>query len=336
MSGFISSILALILLTLYIFIPILIVTLIVFLVALKLFKVPYDVFPHPQPLRYARVFITNLTHTREVLGIERWLGFGPQLVWIISAYRKHKLAEIADYYVVPVFDAQASALMMGILPSANTRYDTKYKMIGSNRFLHDILRDNFVLLCLPDKNQYAKIFLGLYHEVYVEERNIDSIVNHENIRSYVDDKDSVKQYFGIRSVPRQDESKGKEWQIKHFAAPPEKEWYRSSMNMHSDSLENIHKSGHTNYDYAIIVKAPNPLNPEANILIVGGIHGVGTFGGVLYLYRHKYELFRKFPHRAQAHLIEIQYQIKQDTDHYSNAQITEVKNIHNEPLSERL
>jgi len=113
----------------------------------------------------------------------------------------------------------------------------------------------------------------------------------DNIAAYAEDHDCLRAYYGLKWNPLEvNNTRVRAWEMRHFGAPADRPhaWRQSSINLNPS--QNIHVHGIVNYDYSLIVKTPNPLNPAATVLVVCGIHGMGTLGGTLYLYER---VFRK-------------------------------------------
>lgn len=281
-------------------------------------------------------FLRQFVLQSESYGIMRWLRLSAENIWIIPTYLAHGSARYPQmqYYVVPPFDAQAEGYITQVLRMAGSHHPHR-KVIGSHRFREDILKDNLVILCLPERNQYARIFLGLYNEIYMEGKEIEDIIQTTNIRSYVEDEKCQRTYFGLKSeIISINNSELREWKLRHFGMPPGQEWWRSSINMHP--TENVQQPGRTNYDYAMIVKGPNPLNIVSSVVVICGIHGIGTLAGALYVYQHARELFNRYPQHAQAHLVQVRYTTPPGVDNYIDADILAIDHMHYLPLPSKI
>lgn len=274
---------------------------------------------------------------RKTYGVKEWLQVETANVWIVPTYLEHESRfPLMKYYVVPPFDAHAGTFLTQLLRHADVHYPRR-KIVGSHRFIKEILSDNLIIICLPERNQYARIMLGLYDEIYLKNQDQLVAIQAENITRYVDDTKCEREYFGLKWNPLISSGKQiREWRIRHFGKPSTapQAWWQSSININPDT--NVHIPGVMNYDYAMIVKGPNPMNPAASILCVCGIHGIGTLGGALYLYQNAQDLFRLYPSRAQSHLIEIRYTTKPECDNYLDSEILRIEHLHYEPLPDRL
>jgi len=228
-------------------------------------------------------------------GIRDWLRFGSTGVAIVPTYLEHKPDRhpIMKYYVVPPFDAEAAGLLTQLIREADVHYPRR-KVVGSHRLLPSILGDNLITLCLPQRNQYARIILGLYQDIFINNQSHSDAIAQPNVRGYIEDFGCERDYLGLgwepifvgnNSIPA--------WKIRHYGHPSDAPaaWFKSSINLHP--TENVHKHGRVNYDYCLIVKGPNPMNPAAGVLVICGIHGIGTLGGALYLHENRTELHRR-------------------------------------------
>lgn len=278
-------------------------------------------------------FLQKKTH-----GVREWLPVSATYVWIVPTYLEYgSRFPHTKYYVVPPFDAQAATLINQLLRLAEIHYPRR-KTIGSNRFSMDLISDNIATFCLPEKNIYSRIFLGLYNEIYINNQNPTAAVKDANIEAYINDVNFNRDYFGLKWFPiRSLDVEVREWRIRHFGRHTEAPGalFQSSININPN--KNVHEPGVINYDYALVIKGPNPFNPASMILIICGIHGIGTLGGSLYLYQNAQDLFRLYPARAQAHLIEVQYTTKKGGDNYLDSEILKINHFHYYPLpSDRL
>ncbi len=281
-------------------------------------------------------FLRQFLLQRESYSIKQWLRLSTQNIWIIPTYLGHESERYPQmqYYVVPPFDAQAAGFLTQVLRMADARYPRR-KALGSHRFWEGVLKDNLVMLCLPERNQYTRIFLGLYNEIYVEGKDIPDVIQPENIRRYVEDKECQRTYFGLKcEIARINSNQFREWKMRHFGMPPGQEWWRSSINIHP--AENVQQPGRINYDFAMIVKGPNPLNLASSILIVCGIHGIGTLAGALYVYQHANTLFGRYPEHAQAHLVQVRYTTPPGVDNYVDADILAIDHLYYLPLHSKI
>lgn len=273
---------------------------------------------------------------RKSYGIKRWLRFNTPNTWIIPTYLAHESGRYPqmEYYVVPPFDAQAAGFLTQALRMAGAHHPHR-RVLGSHRILESVFKDNLVMLCLPERNQYTRVFLGLYNEIYLEGKDIKDVIQSENIKRYVEDKDCQKSYFGLKcEMVRISGNQFREWKMRHFGMPPGQEWWRSSINI--NPTENVHKPGQINYDFAMIVKGQNPLNPASNILIICGIHGIGTLAGAIYIYQHANDLFDRYPEHAQAHLIQVRYTTPPRVDNYVDADILAIDHLYYLPLHSKI
>lgn len=275
---------------------------------------------------------------RHKSGPTEWLQLGTQNVWVVPTYLEHPSPRYPqmNYYVVPPFDAQAATFLKQLLQLADIHYPRR-QFAGSHRFVEDILKDNLALLCLPERNQYTRVFLGLYHEIYVMNHDRQKAIQHDNILAYVNDTACQREYFGLKWRPLDvGNPPVRAWEMRHFGVEEPQliqAWRQSSINL--NPTRNMHVPGTVNYDYSLIVKGPNPINPAATILLVFGIHGIGTLGGSLYLYQNAEDLFHLYPARGQSHLIEVRYTTKAGCDNYIDAEILQINHVHYEPLPDR-
>jgi hypothetical protein len=275
---------------------------------------------------------------RRQFGAREWLHFGSAPVWIVPTYfefeRKHYMN--MKYYVVPPFDAQAAQFLTQTCRLAGARYPRR-KATGSHRLRQKILEHNIITLCLPEWNQYARLFLGLIHEIYVENQSQQAAIAQPNVDRYLADTECTRSYYGLRRIESQDPARSKwHWQIRDFAAGDawDHQWRTSSINLNPQV--NVHLKGRINIDYALIVKTPNPFNPASTVVVACGIHGIGTLGAALFLYKHSEELFSLYPARAQSHLLQIEYAVSEDTNDYLDSEIVHIHHVRYDPLSPRL
>jgi hypothetical protein len=282
--------------------------------------------------------VHSFLRNRAEFGAREWLRFSSAPVWIVPTYfdyeRKHYMN--MKYYVVPPFDAQAAQFITQICRLADARFPRR-KVIGSHRFRSELLKDNIITICLPEWNQYARLFLGLIHEIYVANQTQNAALLESNMRLYLDDTECNREYYGLRKLPSHDQERARwQWQIRDFGAAERSDvaWRKSSIN--ENPGVNVHKKGNVNVDYAMVVKTPNPFNPASTVVVACGIHGIGTLGAALFLYKHSEELFSLYPARAQSHLLMINYTVLEDTDDYLDSEIMRIDHLYYRPLSDRL
>lgn len=60
-------------------------------------------------------------------------------------------------------------------------------------------------------------------------------------------------------------------------------------------------------DVVLILKAPNPYNPAAKVLIIAGIRGIGTWGGAKYLRQHAEDVVLRTGEKNFAMLLKVAY-----------------------------
>lgn len=60
-------------------------------------------------------------------------------------------------------------------------------------------------------------------------------------------------------------------------------------------------------DLAVLIKAPNPYNPKAKVLIVAGIRSIGTWGAAKFLRQNDKEIYKKTKGRDFAWLLKVRY-----------------------------
>jgi hypothetical protein len=61
-------------------------------------------------------------------------------------------------------------------------------------------------------------------------------------------------------------------------------------------------------DFSVIIRAPNPWNPETKLFIVSGIRGIGTWGGARYLRSQTPEILRRTDGGDFAAVVKIGYE----------------------------
>lgn len=61
-------------------------------------------------------------------------------------------------------------------------------------------------------------------------------------------------------------------------------------------------------DFAVIIRAPNPWNPETRLFIISGIRGIGTWGAARYLRSHTAEILRHTDGNDFAAVVKIGYE----------------------------
>ena len=256
---------------------------------------------------------------RSAYSLRHWLRFGHHSVWVLPTALEHPTETRYaphPYYVVPPFDAQATGVLTHVLRHAHYTYPLR-RTIGSHRFDRTILADNIVTLCLPTRNVYSRVFLGLFWEIYQKGRTPKEVVSDENVAAYVDDAKCEREYFGFRVRPR--EGRWAEWRVRNFDDQGPNRWLTSTIN--EEGIEIAHAGARVAVDYGLILKAPNPFNPDAGVLLVGGIHGVGTLGAALYLFEHADRMLQAHGDDAQVHLIEVNYAIPSERENYVDAEI---------------
>lgn len=260
---------------------------------------------------------------RRGLGIKEWLMFGPSRIWIIPSYLEHPSTRILNtpYYTVPPFDAQATGLLVEITRDAGYSYPFR-SLIGSHRFREDVLVGNVITFCLPERNQYSRIFLGIFYEIYCKKNAVKPKPKSDDplVSSFLNDDRLKKPYYCLQQIWRlSGEDKYLEWMIKDFSMPAGEDWRRSTINMRPE--ENVHFPGAENTDYCLIVKAPNPFNSQATVIVICGIHGIGSLAGSLWLKENRHELYRKYPTRETAILLQVNYVTPDGVDNYIDSTI---------------
>lgn len=60
-------------------------------------------------------------------------------------------------------------------------------------------------------------------------------------------------------------------------------------------------------DYALIIRAENPWNPETRLIIIAGIRGIGTWGAARYLRSQIRELLKRRHGKDFAAVIHVEY-----------------------------
>lgn len=170
---------------------------------------------------------------------------------------------------------------------------------------------------MPTRNVYSRVLLGVFREIYQKGRDVREVIAEANVQSYVDDTQCEKEYFGFKVVPRQ--NMWSEWRVRNFDDQTPNRWLTSTIN--EEGVIAAHAGGRVAVDYGFILKAPNPFNPDAGVLLVGGIHGIGTFGAALYLFENADRMLERHGDEAQVHLIEVSYAIRPGRESYVDAEI---------------
>ena len=150
---------------------------------------------------------------------------------------------------------------------------------------------------MPHRNKIARVFLGLAHELYVKNHDLENI-NIEDAKKYLDDSNADLDYLGV-----QKNKKSGKWEIRDFGS--------SWLGAPSDP-EN---SEYAPADLSMILKMPNPFNKSAQILVVAGLRGIGTYGAALFLYDNVQKMGnfkakksgKRVGSEPQAHIIDIAY-----------------------------
>lgn len=252
--------------------------------------------------------------------IRRWLRVGRRRLWVIPTMMKHPTEsryQPWDYYVVPPFDAQAASVLSEVFRQAHYRFPYRSTK-GSHILDEKILQDNLALICLPQRNQYTRVFLGLFYEIYCKGAHVEDVTKKENWRRYIEDTECTLQYFGVRLQESSNERR--HWRILHFEEDPPNEWLTSSINEYGPASA---KEAESAVDVAMILKAPNPFNVSSSVLVVCGIHGIGTLGGALWVYKESRFLADRFGHKPQAHVVRVRYTIDNEGTSYEDATILE-------------
>ncbi len=65
---------------------------------------------------------------------------------------------------------------------------------------------------MPHRNKIARVFLGLAHELYVKNHDLENI-NIEDAKKYLDDSNAVLDYLGV-----QKNKKSGKWEIRDFGS----------------------------------------------------------------------------------------------------------------------
>jgi len=254
----------------------------------------------------------------ESYGVRRWFNFGPTKVWIVPTYLEHPYHRSAStYYVTPPFDAQAAGVLTNIARDIGLRYPMR-KIIGSHRDPRDFIQDNLLTLCLPDRNVFSRLFLGILYDIHYRKMHREEAINTENYNKYIGDSDCQLDYFGLRAIRTKN---GTEWQIRDFTRRRgDGEWLRSSININIS--ENIElKVGVNQQDYAMVIRIANPFNPSASLLIIFGLHGIGTFGASIHILQHSNKLFEQHRSEDQLLVLRINYRIPDGLTNYVDAEL---------------
>ena len=252
---------------------------------------------------------------RHSINLRDWLGFGPRDVWVIPTAildESNKRYEPEPYYVMPPMDGRTMGVLLALLRKADYRYPRRRVRLAHS-FDDSIARDNLALMCLPAMNVYSRVFLGLYHELFVDGKRLDEVVPSENLRRFVADEDCELSYFGFQKD-------GRIWRAQDFSAEQANMWKDSSIN--HGGVENTRTPGTKYVDYAIVLRAPNPLNPTASILLTSGIHGIGTYGAAVWVYHNAHTLLGKYGDDPQAHLLKVEYERPQGGNFYVDSEVT--------------
>jgi hypothetical protein len=260
------------------------------------------------------VFLQRSAHS-----LRNWLRFGHHNVWVLPTSLQHPTDSRYSprpYYVVPPFDAQATGVLTHVLRHAHYKYPLR-RIVGSHIFDRALLTDNIVTLCLPTRNVYSRVFLGIFREIYQEGHPVAEAIRAENVDAYVQDVECQREYFGFKVTPRPD--MWAEWRVRNFNDQTPNRWLTSTIN--EEGVIEAHADGRVAVDYGLILKAPNPFNSDAGVLLVGGIHGVGTFGAALYLFEQADRMLEMHGDEPQVHLIEVEYMIPRGRNNYVDAEI---------------
>jgi hypothetical protein len=255
---------------------------------------------------------------RSHFSLRKWLKVGHRPIWIVPT----TIPQLSEpryaprqYYVIPPFDAQAAGLLTEVYREAGYRFPQR-RSIGSHLLDENVLSDNLVLMCLPSRNTFTRVFLGLYYDWFAEGLNRQKLIAKAHWERYKLDTECNLQYYGLRKNP----TKETEWQMLDWSEPAATQWKTSSINKWG--IEAVHvPGGEPDTDFAMVIRAPNPFNPEASVVIVSGIHGIGTFGAALWLYKSATSLLTEFTDDAQAHLLRIDYRVPPGRDNYVDAVI---------------
>ena len=261
---------------------------------------------------------------KEHLALKAWLRFGRRRVIIVPTSLEYGERDRYDdpryggmpYYVMPPFDAMATGLMIELARRSGSRYPHR-RTIGSHDFERRLLRENIVTMCLPIRNQYSRLFLGLLHEIYCDGTPVEQATTEEAVARYLEDTAGKLNYFGLKKYV-QGGGLPEHWRMRDFAEAEPNRWKTSSLNRDGAAA---HRPDHECIDRAMVVLAPNPFNPKARVLIACGIHGVGTFGAALWIYEQSAALVRKYPDEAQAHSLEVAYRVPQGKRSYVDAEL---------------
>jgi len=256
---------------------------------------------------------------RSAHSLRHWLRFGHRNVWVFPTAIEHPTESRYaphPYFVVPPFDAQATGVLTHVLRRAHYTFPQR-KTVGSHVFDKTLLTDNIVTLCLPTRNVYSRVFLGVLREIYQLGRSVAEATADANVDAYVRDLNCDREYFGFKSRRRDDGSA--EWKVRNFNDRGPNRWLTSTIN--DDGVVAAHANGNIAIDYGLILKAPNPFNPDAGVLIVGGIHGIGTLGASLYLFDNADRMLESHSDEPQVHLVEVSYAVPVTRENYVDAEI---------------
>ena len=103
------------------------------------------------------------------------------------------------YFAIPPHDARTMGVLITVLRKANYRFPRRHVRLA-HRFDHKIHKDNLAVMCLPMRNCYSRVFLGMYFDIYVQGKNLNEVTSDENLQSYLADTDTEMNYFGFRKI----------------------------------------------------------------------------------------------------------------------------------------
>lgn len=244
------------------------------------------------------------SHERKAYPLQKWLGFNKNektLIAVTSVLQESRPEYGSQPYVlVPPFDAQAAGVLTDVVRSAGLRYPMR-QTIGAHLIDRSLLAHNVVAMCMPSHNPYSRVFLGLFNEIYAQRR--DPLEVTERWRDYLHDATCRRRYLGLH---REINAEGRpSWGILDLGDDSPNNWKTSSLNR--AGLRSASRPGQIHYDYGMILKGPNPFDNRCGVLIACGIHGMGTLGAALFLYKNQEDLFVPFSWRAQFHLVRVGY-----------------------------
>jgi hypothetical protein len=136
------------------------------------------------------------------------------------------------------------------------------------------------------------------------------------VQKYRDDTLCRESYFGLLAKHHEG---WVEWRMRDFNIMPPNCWVTSTINARHSSPD--HPALKSSVDFGFILRAPNPFNPDAGVVIVCGIHGVGTFGAALYLFQNADTLLIHHGDEPQIHLVEVKYAIPPNRNNYLESEI---------------